>query len=151
MWINVGLKWTDGLTHYLCPQHRVSSTPEQLGPLTAYRYEFEKNAMDNGVVDERNKCFCRTPETCLPSGLLDVSDCYYGFPIALSYPHFLDSDERIREHVLGSQPNRSAHSSYVMIQPVCGYRGGGICHHHHHQWLVTYICSLVIRRCRVCR
>lgn len=74
--------------------------------------------MDNGVTDERNKCFCRTPDTCLPAGLLDVSDCYYGFPIALSYPHFLESDEKVREDVLGSKPNRSEHSSFVMIQPV---------------------------------
>lgn len=27
--------------------------------LQAYRYHFEDNAMDNGFVDERNKCFCR--------------------------------------------------------------------------------------------
>lgn len=99
-------------------QHRVSNVPQQVGKLTAYRYEFEPNAMDNGVFDERNKCFCRTPDTCLPAGLLDVSDCYYGFPIALSYPHYLESDEKIRQDVLGSKPNRSEHSSFVMIQPV---------------------------------
>lgn len=27
--------------------------------LEAYKYQFEANAMDNGYVDERNKCFCR--------------------------------------------------------------------------------------------
>lgn len=27
--------------------------------LTAYKYRFEDNAMDNGFIDERNKCFCR--------------------------------------------------------------------------------------------
>lgn len=27
--------------------------------LEAYKYQFEANAMDNGFVDERNKCFCR--------------------------------------------------------------------------------------------
>lgn len=27
--------------------------------LQAYRYQFEENAMDNGFVDKRNKCFCR--------------------------------------------------------------------------------------------
>lgn len=26
--------------------------------LEAYKYQFEANAMDNGYVDERNKCFC---------------------------------------------------------------------------------------------
>lgn len=27
--------------------------------LSAYKYMFEDHAMDNGLVDERNKCFCR--------------------------------------------------------------------------------------------
>lgn len=55
---------------------------------------------------------------CLPYGLLDVSDCYYGFPIALSYPHFLDCDESLAANIIGTQPNRSQHETYFMIQPV---------------------------------
>lgn len=55
---------------------------------------------------------------CLPSGLLDISPCYYGFPIALSYPHFLNTDERVGEHVLGMAPNRSQHETYFYVQPV---------------------------------
>lgn len=55
---------------------------------------------------------------CLLAGLLDISDCYYGFPIALSYPHFLDSDKQLVTTVDGSRPNRSEHESYFMIQPV---------------------------------
>lgn len=55
---------------------------------------------------------------CLLAGLLDISDCYYGFPIALSYPHFLDSDEQLVNNVIGSRPNRTEHESYFMIQPV---------------------------------
>lgn len=55
---------------------------------------------------------------CLPAGLLDISDCYYGFPIALSYPHFLDTDQKVFDQVEGVQPNRSDHESYFMIQPV---------------------------------
>ncbi len=55
---------------------------------------------------------------CLPYGLLDVSDCYYGFPIALSYPHFLDCDESLADNIIGTKPNRSEHETYFMIQPV---------------------------------
>lgn len=55
------------------------------------------------------------------AGLLDISDCYYGFPIALSYPHFLDSDEDLVKNVEGSKPNRSLHESYFMIQPVSSF------------------------------
>lgn len=62
--------------------------------------------------------FCPNQGRCLPAGLLDVSDCYYGFPIALSYPHFLNSDPKLLEDVEGSSPNATAHETYFMIQPV---------------------------------
>lgn len=51
-------------------------------------------------------------------GLLDVTDCYYGFPIALSYPHFMDSDPTLLEKVEGSHPDPEVHTSYFNIQPV---------------------------------
>ncbi|XP_055386645.1 scavenger receptor class B member 1 [Condylostylus longicornis] len=85
----------------------------------AYKYSFEENAMDNGEVDERNKCFCKKGY-CPPKGLLDVSSCYYGFPIALSYPHFLDSDTKLIDNVDGMEPDASKHSSYFVIQPESG-------------------------------
>lgn len=65
--------------------------------------------------------FCHNTGYCLPAGLLDISPCYYGFPIALSYPHFLDTDERVGEHVLGMKPNRSQHETYFYVQPVSCY------------------------------
>lgn len=43
---------------------------------------------------------------------------YYGFPIALSYPHFLDTDESVGQHVVGMKPNRSQHETYFYVQPV---------------------------------
>lgn len=55
---------------------------------------------------------------CLPEGLSDVTDCYYGFPIALSYPHFLDADPAILEQVTGSTPNRTLHESFFLVNPV---------------------------------
>lgn len=45
--------------------------------LQAYHYNFVNNSLDNGAIDERNKCFCRKG-VCLPQGLIDVTDCYYG-------------------------------------------------------------------------
>lgn len=51
---------------------------------------------------------------------MDVTDCYYGFPISLSYPHFLDGDEDLRKNVTGLRPNESLHSSYFNVQPQSG-------------------------------
>jgi hypothetical protein len=56
---------------------------------------------------------------CLPEGLVDVTDCYYGFPIALSYPHFLDAEPSLLENLTGTiSPNRSLHESFFVVNPV---------------------------------
>ena len=73
--------------------------------------------MDNGFFDQKNKCFCRHNK-CLPIGLLDVTDCYYGFPISLSYPHFLHGDRILREKVQGLNPVITDHEPYFIIEPV---------------------------------
>lgn len=85
--------------------------------LAATRYEFEQNALDNGEINEKNKCFCRQGE-CLPRGLIDVTDCYYGFPIALSYPHFMGTDPKVSNMSEGSKPDPKKHESYFMINRV---------------------------------
>ncbi|GJQ78161.1 SCRB5 [Trypoxylus dichotomus] len=87
--------------------------------LKGYVYKFEDNALDNGKYLEKNKCFCKKGK-CMPPGLLDVHECYYGFPIALSYPHFLDADPSLMEMVDGLQPNRGKHGSYFVLQPESG-------------------------------
>ncbi|XP_055541325.1 scavenger receptor class B member 1-like isoform X3 [Wyeomyia smithii] len=87
--------------------------------IQATKFVFEDNALDNGKIDKRNKCFCRQGH-CLPTGLIDVTDCYYGFPIALSYPHFLDGDQHLLEKINGLQPNQSLHRSFFMINPLSG-------------------------------
>ncbi|KRT82644.1 hypothetical protein AMK59_3893 [Oryctes borbonicus] len=87
--------------------------------LKGYVYKFEDKALDNGKYLEKNKCFCKTNK-CMPPGLLDVHECYYGFPIALSYPHFLDADQSLAEMVDGLKPDRRKHESYMVLQPESG-------------------------------
>jgi scavenger receptor class B, member 1 len=63
--------------------------------------------------------FSYTPTgKCLAEGLSDVTDCYYGFPIALSFPHFLDADPQLLENITGVTPNRTEHESYFIVNPV---------------------------------
>uniref|UniRef100_A0A0A9YDQ1 Scavenger receptor class B member 1 n=1 Tax=Lygus hesperus TaxID=30085 RepID=A0A0A9YDQ1_LYGHE len=86
----------------------------------AYKYVFKNHSMDNGAVDDTNKCYCLKKDRCMLPGLLDVNRCYYGFPIALSYPHFMDVDERAFEKVEGLHPDPKLHSSYFMINEDSG-------------------------------
>lgn len=83
-----------------------------------YVYTFANNSDDNGRTNPENACFCKNKDKCLPDGLLDVHGCYYGFPIALSYPHFYNGDPWLAENVEGSYPDKKKHESYFVIEPV---------------------------------
>ncbi|XP_043947113.1 scavenger receptor class B member 1 isoform X1 [Drosophila biarmipes] len=89
------------------------------GRLKGYSYVFEDNAFDNGETNKANKCFCRKGD-CQPVGLIDVTDCYYGFPISLSFPHFMNGDLGLQENITGVNPDPTKHSSAFVIQPESG-------------------------------
>ncbi|EDW76211.2 uncharacterized protein Dwil_GK14781 [Drosophila willistoni] len=89
------------------------------GSLKGYNYVFEENAFDNGAINEANKCFCRKGD-CQPVGLIDVTDCYYGFPISLSFPHFMNGDVGLQENITGMKPDPEKHSTAFVIQPESG-------------------------------
>ncbi|XP_021934461.1 scavenger receptor class B member 1-like isoform X2 [Zootermopsis nevadensis] len=87
--------------------------------LQSYRFTFPNNSLDNGEVIPENKCFCRNGK-CLPAGLIDVQDCYYGFPIGVSYPHFYQGDPMLVDAVEGSHPDKQKHESHFYIEPKSG-------------------------------
>ncbi|XP_034827680.1 lysosome membrane protein 2-like isoform X1 [Maniola hyperantus] len=87
--------------------------------MKAYKYVFPEHMLDNGKYNEKNKCFCRHGK-CLPEGLIDVTDCYYGFPIALSYPHFYKGDDVLFSKVEGLTPNKEQHETRFWVQPDAG-------------------------------
>ncbi|KAH8421209.1 hypothetical protein KR009_000156 [Drosophila setifemur] len=89
------------------------------GSLKGYSYVFENNAFDNGVTNLDNRCFCRNGD-CQPVGLIDVTDCYYGFPISLSFPHFMDGNVELQKNISGMSPDPAKHSSEFVIQPESG-------------------------------
>ncbi|KAG6454604.1 hypothetical protein O3G_MSEX008760 [Manduca sexta] len=87
--------------------------------IRGYKYIFPEHMLDNGKYLEDNKCFCRKGR-CLPDGLIDVTDCYYGFPIALSYPHFYQGDQVLFSKVQGLHPIKEQHETRFWIQPESG-------------------------------
>lgn len=104
----------------LCRSERLVRVGEKvIQGLDTYQYTFMENELDNGAVNPENKCFCRKG-FCLKPGLIDVTDCYYGFPIALSYPHFYKSDLSLLEAIEGLEPKKELHESYFFIQPKSG-------------------------------
>lgn len=67
--------------------------------------------MTFGVRNGPEVCQFYFPGKCLPEGLIDVADCYYSFPIALSYPHFYKGDDILFSKVEGLTPNKEQHET----------------------------------------
>lgn len=78
----------------------------------SYVYVFDEDT------PETEKCLCYDKNNCMPRGLLDVHGCYYGFPIALSAPHFHNNDPILKAKVEGVYPDEEKHGSYFVIEPV---------------------------------
>lgn len=86
--------------------------------VSAYRYTLSPNTF-NRTYPAYDDCFKGDPTT-LPNGLTDVSNCYYGVPIAASFPHFLFGDKVLDEYVTGLTPNENLHESYAIVEPITG-------------------------------
>ncbi|XP_030764313.1 scavenger receptor class B member 1-like [Sitophilus oryzae] len=86
--------------------------------IKAYNFKFVDWAYSRVEFEDNKDCYKGTPP--LPNGLADVSSCYWGFPLVMSFPHFLYGDDVIRTYVDGMNPNEEAHGSFVLIEPKTG-------------------------------
>ncbi|CAH2247568.1 jg753 [Pararge aegeria aegeria] len=78
-----------------------------------YRFMMDKNAFN-----KTSRYACECTKNCLPDGFVDISSCYYGFPITLSKPHFLDVDPANQAHYRGFSPDPIKHRSILDVEPV---------------------------------
>ncbi|GFG34116.1 hypothetical protein Cfor_05572 [Coptotermes formosanus] len=87
----------------------------------AYWFHLPDNVFDSPDRNPENACYCRPKVApCLLSGLADLTPCYYGIPVALSFPHFLKGDPRLLDKMDGLSPDPSKHESIIVIQPDLG-------------------------------
>ena len=66
---------------------------------------------------KRNKCRClnnKPWQEC--DGWSDMSQCMFGAPIGISFPHFFNSPRRQRE-VNGLNPNADLHFGFLDMEP----------------------------------
>lgn len=83
-------------------------------------FKMGDNALDSPDRNPDNKCYCEDEGSCLPSGLSDISPCYYDIPVALSLPHFYKADPKLLEAVDGLAPDAERHRSTISIEPDLG-------------------------------
>ncbi|XP_028175593.1 scavenger receptor class B member 1-like [Ostrinia furnacalis] len=85
-----------------------------------YGFNYYRFRMEQSAFNTSSPYACKCKENCLPDGFVDVSNCYYGFPIALSKPHFLDTDPQQKSYYEGMNPDPEIHSSVLDMEPTLG-------------------------------
>lgn len=98
------------------------SHPVYENKLLKYRF----NVLETQFNNQENSCYCArdTQEDrdayCPLDGLIDLNHCSGGLPLLMSKPHFYNSDQRLLDMVHGLQPNKSAHESFMDLDPWLG-------------------------------
>ncbi|XP_068624491.1 scavenger receptor class B member 1-like [Battus philenor] len=80
-----------------------------------YRYELQESAFSKS-----SEYACPCSHNCLPEGFVDVSNCYYGFPITLSKPHFVGADPAQQKYFEGMKPEIMTENSQFFLEPTIG-------------------------------
>ena len=88
-------------------------------------YEEESDDFDSWFGDEidseseEEKEIETTSGGCTGNGIFHIGPCKFGAPLAVSWPHFLDTNPKIQT-VQGLNPIRSKHQFYMNVQPEMG-------------------------------
>ncbi|XP_065581851.1 lysosome membrane protein 2-like isoform X2 [Artemia franciscana] len=86
----------------------------------AYKFSPPDNVFDPPSMVPEHDCYCPEEGCSLPRGVFNVSICNYGAPIAVSFPHFYNADEKLLEEVIGLAPEKEKHEFYMDVQPKMG-------------------------------
>lgn len=87
--------------------------------ILGYRYVISPDVFDNGTLNPANKCFCNGE--CLPYGSVNISGCWFGLPVFISNPHFMDADSFYETQLEGMKPNESLHTTTAVLEPRTGF------------------------------
>jgi len=93
--------------------------------INGYRFVAGPDNYEASKGNSANSCFCSgiNSESALcgkKDGLFDVSECQYGAPVLVSWPHFFQGDSSLLNDVVGLSPDAEKHSSYYDISKNSG-------------------------------
>ncbi|XP_037960821.1 protein peste-like [Teleopsis dalmanni] len=94
-----------------------SETVEVEG-VRGFKYIAGLKAVDNGTLYPGNECYCNGE--CVPSGVVNITACWFDAPIFLSYPHFYNADPYFENLIEGMKPDKEKHEFFLVIDPVTG-------------------------------
>lgn len=80
--------------------------------------------LENATANPDNAGFCTPATKCLPTGLLNISNCqivdYFHIPAIVSFPHFYLADPTVQNSVDGLNPVAEEHQTAVDVEPWTG-------------------------------
>ncbi|XP_054152607.1 sensory neuron membrane protein 2-like [Oppia nitens] len=82
------------------------------------RYVADGSVFDYSM--DINRCYCGNSTKsmeCPANGVADVSQCVYGAPVYLSYPHFLHADRSYTRFLRGLAADKHRHLFYMDFEP----------------------------------
>ncbi|XP_021340282.1 lysosome membrane protein 2-like isoform X2 [Mizuhopecten yessoensis] len=88
--------------------------------IDTYRFAHPRDIFDSPEHNPANAGFCTPRDSCLPSGLYNISVCRKGSPFSVSMPHFLYADENVIKGVDGMSPDVSLHETYMDVMQNIG-------------------------------
>lgn len=84
----------------------------------------DEQMFDNGEKYPEQKCSCTADEEfcpSMPTGVANMSDCKFGAPAFVSYPHFYLADESFIDATEGiPKPNREDDEIFIILEPITG-------------------------------
>lgn len=91
--------------------------------INGFKWVADYRVFDNGIIYEPAECYCTSElSQCpdMPYGVLNVTDCKYGAPAFVSFPHFYLADPVFLEMVDGLESSKEDHEFYVALEPTTG-------------------------------
>ncbi|XP_075218703.1 scavenger receptor class B member 1-like [Lycorma delicatula] len=89
--------------------------------MKAYRFDLPMDVFSQPTDGHTAQCFNKPGYPDLPTGLNDASPCYYDFPVAVSFPHYMNADPIVCRKLEGlKEPDPEKHGSFVIVEPTTG-------------------------------
>lgn len=85
-----------------------------------YIWKADNRTFDNGENYEDMKCYCPRTGECPKYGVVSISECRFGAPVYVSYPHFYMADPSYLNAVTGLKPTKEKHEFTLSLETNTG-------------------------------